>query len=56
MARKPKQKAKQIYQFSAFTQGGATKLALFYKSIGKKLLTNPTLNPQTSLWEITVQW
>ena len=54
MARKRTKNIKLIYQFSAFTQGGATKLALFYKSIGKKLLTNPTLNPQTSLWEITL--
>ena len=53
MARKPKS---TIKTFSAFTQGGAVKLALFYKSIGKKIKSNPTLNPQNTLWEITVQW
>ena len=42
--------------FSAFTQGGATKLGLFYKSIGKKILTNPTYNEATTLWEIRVEW
>jgi hypothetical protein len=45
-----------IKTFSAFTQGGATKLALFYKSIGKKIRTNPTLNPATTLWEIKIEW
>jgi hypothetical protein len=42
--------------FSAFTEGGARKLALFYKSLGKKLLTNPTYNKATTLWEISVEW
>lgn len=53
MAKKPK---KDVKTFSAFTQGGATRLALFYKSMGKKIMTNPTLNDTTSLWEIKVEW
>lgn len=53
MARKPK---KDVKTFSAFTQGGATRLALFYKSIGKKIMTNPTYNDETTLWQIDVHW
>ena len=49
-------KKKDVRTFSAFTQGGAARLALFYKSIGKKLLTNPTLNSTTTMWEIKVEW
>ena len=53
MARKPKQ---DLRTFSAFTQGGATRLGLFYKSLGKKIATNPTYNDATTLWEIKVLW
>ena len=44
-----------VKTYSAFTQGGAVRLGLFYKSIGKKILTNPTYNKDTTLWEIGVQ-
>ena len=53
MARKPK---KDVRTFSAFTQHGARNLALFYKSIGKKVLTNPTYNDATTLWQIDIHW
>ena len=54
MAKKPKAK---VFLFSAFTQKGAQKLGLFYRDkMNKKILTNPTLNEKTTLWEITVQW
>jgi hypothetical protein len=54
MARKPKT---TIKTFSAFTEGGARKLALFYRDrYGKKLLTNPTLNEATTMWEFDVEW
>lgn len=53
MARKPK---KDVRTFSAFTQHGARNLALFYKSIGKKVLTNPTYNDATTLWQVDIHW
>ena len=54
MARKPKP---TIKTFSAFTQGGCRKLGLFYRDrCGKKLLTNPTYNEATTLWEIKIEW
>lgn len=45
-----------VKTFSAFTQGGAVKLALFYKSIGKKVLSNPVYNADTTLWQFDVLW
>ena len=47
---------KDIRGFSAFTEGGAVKLALFYQSLGKKILTRPAYNDQTTLWHFDVEW
>ena len=47
---------KDIRGFSAFTEGGAVKLALFYQSLGKKVLTRPAYNDQTTLWHFDVLW
>lgn len=56
MAKKPKQKAKDVRTFSAFTQHGARNLALFYKSLGKKILSNPEYNKETTLWQVNIHW
>ena len=53
MPRKPK---KDVRTFSAFTQHGARNLALFYKTMGKKILSNPEYNEETTLWEFDVHW
>lgn len=53
MARKKKS---DIKTFSAFTEHGAVKLALIYQSLGKKVLTRPEYNPQTTLWQFDVLW
>lgn len=45
-----------IKTFSAFTEHGAVKLALFYQSIGKRVLTRPVYNDQTTLWQFVVEW
>ena len=49
-------KKKDVRTFRAFTEHGAIKLALFYRSIGKKILTRPEYNAETTLWHFDVDW
>jgi len=37
--------------FSAFTEGGANRMAKCYQKAGWKILSTPTLNESTTLWE-----
>jgi len=41
--------------FSAFTQGGANRMAMVYKKAGWKILNVPVLNEKTTLWEWSME-
>jgi len=47
---------RDIRTFTSFTQNGAARIALFYKSIGKKIVSNPEYNAETTLWHFDVHW
>jgi len=49
--RAPKEPAMPALMFSAFTQGGATRMAKCYQKAGWTILTQPSLNIKTTLWE-----
>jgi hypothetical protein len=41
--------------FHAFTQGGANRMAMFYKKNGWKIYNVPVLNTKTTLWEWSME-
>ena len=50
-AKSPKEPKQPVLMFSAFTQGGATRMAKCYQKAGWTILTQPSLNIKTTLWE-----
>lgn len=46
----------EVKKFSAFTQSGAVALAKVQRDkMGWKILTQPTLNPESTMWEYEVR-
>lgn len=48
--------SREIKSFSGMTEGGANRVARFYQQMGKRVLSRPEYNPETTLWEFKVEW
>lgn len=48
--------SREIKSFTGMTEGGANRIARFYQQMGKRVLSRPEYNPETTLWEFEVEW